>query len=491
MDETSPPIDEPESLGNDTIEAPGDGSVKIEEGPLPGRAPMGITGDQDTVMEGSKHVVCESDKGYPATAPSISTSSGKHTIPATDESKNFKNESARASGSSEELTKPISTTQVKQEDTDDLAYKPIKQEVEVEITVKNFQDDIDFEVDSEVEDDSDYHPEDLSESDDSDDVDAKEKRQKSKIRATESSNALTILQALENERNALMVQEVMGESLSNDERQRLEEVKIKIENIQQSTSADAKNEASEIKPKVKRFRAKTAREYWQHVAKRETQEDDKKRKFDDDTEVPMKSRKTQAQSRPGGALDSLKPSKPAEHGDCEPAMDTIKATTHAAQLQQIMAGIPEEFDTRRTATQKKDMKSAPKSFGYRKVEAVNGRWLLKGMTTRLMSYQLVASSWMIMREAKGLHPPGGLLADDMGLGKTITCIATIVGHPPEKQDIAEFCKATLFIADGPQAAKQLYSQIEQHGTQKLVDFTEVYSKTGGRRKSWWERRSVV
>ncbi|WZH42882.1 P-loop containing nucleoside triphosphate hydrolase protein [Fusarium acuminatum] len=463
MDATTPPIDGPDSLGKNTIQTPDGGSIKIEEVPLPKCASMGINGDQDTEMEGSTDIVCESDKERSAAAPSMSSA---------------------------EPTKPIPTTQVKQECADDVLKKPIKQEVNPEITAKDFLDQIAVEVDSEVEDDPDFSPEDQSESDDSDDVDAKEKRHKSKIRAKESSKVSSILEALTNERNGLIVREVMGEILSNDERQKLKEVKIKIENIQQSISANSTSEASEIKPKVKRFLAKTAREYWQHVAEGETQEDDKKRKFSNDKELPMKSRKTQAQSHPGGALDSLQPSKPTEHGDSEPATNTIKATTHAAQFEQIMAGIPEEFDTRRTATQAKDMKSAPKSFGYKKVKAINGRWLLKGMTTPLMSYQLVASSWMIMREAKGLHPPGGLLADDMGLGKTITCIATIVGHPPDEEDIAEFCKATLIIADGPQAAKQLYSQVEQHGTKKLADFTEVYTKTG-RRRDWWERRRVI
>ncbi|KIL95436.1 hypothetical protein FAVG1_00173 [Fusarium avenaceum] len=483
MDATTPPIDGPDSLSKNTIQTPDGGSIKTEEGPLPKCASMSITGDQDTEMEDSTDVICESDKERSDAAPT--TSPKNDTILASDESRNPKSESACVGMSSAEPTK------VKQEFTDGLLQKPIKQEANLGISAKAFQDEIAFEMDSEVENGSDYNPEDQSESDDSDDVDAREKRHKSKILAKKSSNVSSLLEALTNERNGLIVREVTGESLTNDERQRLEEVKIKMENIEQSISAIKKNESSEIKPKVKRFLAKTAREYWQHVAEGETQEDDKKRKFSNDKELPMKSRKTQAQSRPGGALDSLQPSKPTEHGDSEPTTNTIKATTHAAQFEQIMAGIPEEFDTRRTVTQKKDVKNAPKSFGYKKVKAIDGRWLLKGMTTPLMSYQLVASSWMIMREAKGLHPPGGLLADDMGLGKTITCIATIVGHPPDKEDIAEFCKATLIIADGPQAAKQLYSQVEQHGTKKLAELTEVYTKTSGRRRDWWERRRVV
>lgn len=488
MGATTPPIDGPDSLSKNAIQTPDGGSIKIEECPLQKCASIGITGDQDTEMESSMDVICESDKERSAAAPT--TPSKTDTIIASNESRNPKSESACVGMSSAEPTKST-TTKVKQEFTDDLLQEPIKQEANLGLSAKAFQDEIGVEMDSEVENGSDFNPEDQSESDDSDDVDAKEKRHKSKIRANESSNLSSVFEALKNERNGLIARVVLGESLTDDERQKLEEVKIKMENLEQSISAIKKNESSESKPKVKRFLAKTAREYWQHVAEGETQEDDKKRKFSNDKELPIKSRKTQAQSRPGGALDSLQPSKPTEHGDPGPTMNAIKATTHAAQFEQIMAGIPEEFDTRRTLTQRKDVKSAPKSFGYKKVKAVDGRWLLKGMTTPLMSYQLVASSWMIMREAKGLHPPGGLLADDMGLGKTITCIATVVGHPPDKEDIAEFCKATLIIADGPQAAKQLYSQVEQHGTKKLADLTEVYTKTSGRRRDWWERRRVV
>jgi superfamily II DNA or RNA helicase len=122
------------------------------------------------------------------------------------------------------------------------------------------------------------------------------------------------------------------------------------------------------------------------------------------------------------------------------------------------------------------------------------------MSTPLLSYQIVAASWMIMREAKGLHPQGGLLADDMGLGKTITCIATIVGHPPEKEDVEECCTATLIIADSSQAAKQWYSQIEEHGSngkQPLTKWTQIYRRKPDpedRKKmtrKWWERRKVV
>ncbi|KAF5002091.1 hypothetical protein FGRMN_574 [Fusarium graminum] len=503
MNITSPPRDGQHPIEGDTIHVHGDGTNTTEEVIMTECASLEVTCRQEVNMEGSEDVISLDNKEQSITT--FETTSMNRIVVSKNQLADAKSQSEFVSGnmSSTESTEPVLATPVKQEhayDLEDRAIKQepvdqrvIKQEMKHEATTEEFQKEINFEGDSEGEEDSDFDPDGNSDSDDSDDIDAREKRQKAKIRAKVSKNVEKVLEALTNERNELIVQELMHKNLTDAGRQRLEEVKTEIAKIESEKNLATTNggKSAEIKPKVKQFRAKDARAYWKHVVEQETQEENKKRKLDEDAETPKKSRKTQAKSHAGGALESLKPSAPDEQDESEPQMNKIQATTHAAQFKQIMDGIPEEFDTRRTATQKRDLKSAPKSFGFRKVSAIDGSWLLRGMATPMLSYQLVASSWMIMREAKELHPSGGLLADDMGLGKTITCIATIVGHPPDKEDIAKFCKTTLVITDGPQSAKQWYDQIEQHASDKLTKWTEVYNKTLGKKRRWWEARNVV
>ncbi|KAM0346712.1 hypothetical protein ACHAPU_005427 [Fusarium lateritium] len=503
MDATSPPKDGHHQIDGGNIHVLGDGSSPIEEVTMTDRASMEVTCRQEVDMEHSKDVMCRDNKEDSVIA--LATTSMNHTILAKNLLLDAKSQSEFASGSknSTESTELALATPVKQEHVYDMEGKAIKhepvdqrvikKETEHETTAEDFQKEINFEGDSEGEVDSDFDPDGHSDSDDSDESDAKEKRHKSKIRAKQSKNVKNVLETLTIEHNSLVVQELVHKTLSDAGRQRLEEVKAEMAKLESEQKLATENgeKHAERKPRAKQFRAKDARAYWKHVVELETQDEDKKRKLGKDTETSKKSRKIQAQSHAGGALESLKPSTPDEQDESAPQMNTIKATTHAAQFKLIMDGIPEEFDTRRTATQKRDVKSAPKSFGFRKVKAIDGSWKLMDMITPMLSYQLVASSWMIMREAKGLHPSGGLLADDMGLGKTITCIATIVGHPPDEEDIKTFSKTTLVVTDGPQSAKQWYDQIEQHASNKFTEWAEVYSKSSGKKRQWWEVRKVV
>ncbi|EEU41438.1 uncharacterized protein NECHADRAFT_46398 [Fusarium vanettenii 77-13-4] len=263
-----------------------------------------------------------------------------------------------------------------------------------------------------------------------------------------------------------------------------------------------KEEATQKKPR--RRPVKTAREYWQREleeeAEREAEQEEKKRKCEDEAEGSNKAQKTAAGSpqkqtaKHSAARASMLHSlssvdKSIKDGDV-PTMGAIQARTHADQMKQIMKGIPEGYDTRRTRSQAKDVEQAKSSFGYRKVEALDGRWKLKGMNTGLMNQQIVASAWMVKREAQELHPAGGLLADDMGLGKTITTLACIVGHPPEKEDRDEFSRATLVVVGGPQDAQQWADQTERHCDEKFFAKTTIYSKKIPWRAAQWGRRHI-
>lgn len=153
-------------------------------------------------------------------------------------------------------------------------------------------------------------------------------------------------------------------------------------------------------------------------------------------------------------------------GDCSPGSDDspllpiepIKASTHAEQFAQITASIPQDCDTRRGGTQKRDLREAAQIFGYRKVEAQNGDWKLKGMATAMRSHQITAVAWMMKRELARSEPHGGILADAMGMGKTIMSLACMIGNPPDDNDCEKFCNATLVVVPNKTIAQQWESE---------------------------------
>ncbi|KFH45634.1 putative ATP-dependent helicase-like protein [Hapsidospora chrysogenum ATCC 11550] len=160
-------------------------------------------------------------------------------------------------------------------------------------------------------------------------------------------------------------------------------------------------------------------------------------------------------------------------------MPDIKANTHAEQLAQIKAYMAEGGDTRRTSTQKKDLARAMKSFGYKRVKAVNGRWVLKKtMKSSLLNYQLTVASWMCMREVCG-EPPGGLIADEMGMGKTVVSLACVSEHMAEKEDIKDYSRATLVVVPSHEMALQWQEEIQRHCASRLANSVVVYAKRNG------------
>ncbi|KAG5795343.1 hypothetical protein H9Q69_005593 [Fusarium xylarioides] len=347
--------------------------------------------------------------------------------------------------------------------------------------------------DAENDEGSDSHgSDDSDDSEDSDDLEAQEKQVKSKHGV---AKVRKLIRECENRRNDLLHKQQKEEKLTPKELQKLEQFDAKITNAKKVL-------AVHLKP-ARESPAKTAREYWQRHLKRTEDKEDKKRQHADDETTPNKLQKTAMHAGPLGRIEYPGFSRAAalftssrpqndDGEDSEPAKG-IKATTHEAQMKQIMAGIPEGNDTRHTKTQKNDIIKAKKCFGYKKVKAIDGKWKLKGMGTPLYGQQLVGATWMVMREAMELHPAGGILADEMGLGKTITALATMIGHPAEKEDRDDgYGKATLVIADSAHSASRTWmDQINNHTSEKFAKRCLIYSKELDKDARWWSTKNVV
>ncbi|PON22238.1 hypothetical protein TGAM01_v208919 [Trichoderma gamsii] len=230
-------------------------------------------------------------------------------------------------------------------------------------------------------------------------------------------------------------------------------------------NSDSATEKKSNKPRRKL--ALTAREY----ATRFHEKDDKKlaQKKEDDGK-PSAAKRSHKRKRKLAGNDS-RPSKALKtasgntfvisEGFTSTSNDhpllpaqSIEAKTHADQMAQIMAGIPENCDIRRKTTQKKDLQEAKSIFGYKRIEADNGNWKLKGMQASLRSHQLTAVAWMLKRELARDKPFGGILADTMGMGKTVMSLACILGNPADDEHIAKFCKATLVVVPSKEIALQ-------------------------------------
>ncbi|KAL7800232.1 hypothetical protein V8C37DRAFT_414144 [Trichoderma ceciliae] len=150
--------------------------------------------------------------------------------------------------------------------------------------------------------------------------------------------------------------------------------------------------------KTRRKIATNAREYVARLheeedkkyAKKMQQEEERKastkrsckRKLTQTDNEPCKIPKTWSNGGPSRFSDGTSTSD----GNSLLPMEPIKARTHAEQFAQLKAQIPQNCDTRRRKTQRQDLQEAAKLFGYKRVEAQNGRWKLKGMATSLEGY---------------------------------------------------------------------------------------------------------
>lgn len=229
---------------------------------------------------------------------------------------------------------------------------------------------------------------------------------------------------------------------------------------------------------------KTAREFVARLHEQEDAKEEKKRKREEENPSSRKVQKTSSSS------SNKKPDAPRQTISGQPgdgnanagnasasAIPSIQATTHRSQFSQILKSIPLDRDTRHTKTQKRDLRQAVQIFGYKKVLAVDGNWLLKGMQTPLKDYQQTATAWMVKREWARTAPHGGLLGDTMGLGKTVVSLNTIVGNPASVEDAEEFSKTTLVVVPNQDIAFQWRNEIRKHCAKSRGGSFVVYSKS--------------
>ncbi|KAJ4857177.1 type III restriction enzyme, res subunit domain-containing protein [Trichoderma breve] len=274
------------------------------------------------------------------------------------------------------------------------------------------------------------------------------------------------------------------------------------------------NSPLEKKEKIKKPRRKHATNAREFVARLHEEEDKKyakrmqregskkaganysrKRKLTGDDTDPRKTLKTAN----GSVLSIVNDGSSTSDGSSLLSMEPIQATTHAQQFAQLTAAqmksqIPQNCDTRRKNTQNQDLHEAASLFGYKRVEAVNGRWRLKGMETGLDSYQLTAVAWMVKRELARAKPFGGLQADAPGMGKTVMSLACIVGNQADDEHLEKFCNATLVVVPNKTFGKQWEEEaqiIQKHCKAPVKDLVFVYDPQDSYLMAKCERAFIV
>ncbi|KAH8594411.1 SNF2 family N-terminal domain-containing protein [Bisporella sp. PMI_857] len=144
----------------------------------------------------------------------------------------------------------------------------------------------------------------------------------------------------------------------------------------------------------------------------------------------------------------------------------IQETKKETQFQRLFANIPSGSSEQDAKSDKKKLQLASKAFGYARVKARNGKWLVKGMKSTLYHHQLLGAQWMLSRELSESSPQGGMLADGMGLGKTVQTIACMVGNPPTEDDKRRQITATLIVVPSS-VINQWLSEIREHAEGKI------------------------
>lgn len=156
-------------------------------------------------------------------------------------------------------------------------------------------------------------------------------------------------------------------------------------------------------------------------------------------------------------------------------MPEMSTYTHAEQFAMISNSIPGGSDIRRAKTQKRDLKQAVKSFGYKALKALDGNWLHRDMETALYNYQITATSWMMGKELSKAGPAGGIIADEMGMGKTLMSLACVVGNPPGEIDLKKFIQTTLIIVPNQAVANQWRQEAITHLNRRISGLVTIYN----------------
>lgn len=118
-------------------------------------------------------------------------------------------------------------------------------------------------------------------------------------------------------------------------------------------------------------------------------------------------------------------------------------------------------DASLTRSEEQNLEKSIKNIGEENLNVTpqNGRWLVKGITKSLYTYQLDGTGWMYRQERRKSAPKGGILADAMGLGKTITTLAmmTAKGTPTSYK-----VRTSLLFVPNAQMAKQWTDEAKEN-----------------------------
>ncbi|KAI3320496.1 P-loop containing nucleoside triphosphate hydrolase protein [Xylariaceae sp. AK1471] len=123
-----------------------------------------------------------------------------------------------------------------------------------------------------------------------------------------------------------------------------------------------------------------------------------------------------------------------------------------------------------------DIDRAARSLGLSNCRVENDKWLIEGLLQPLYSHQLLALYFMLKRECSMEGPKGGINADAMGLGKTVEALATIVMNPPDKNDLRQGRRTTLWV--GPKSSHaQVRAAVRKFCREKTLSNILTYNMT--------------
>ncbi|QPH19046.1 hypothetical protein C2857_004193 [Epichloe festucae Fl1] len=243
-----------------------------------------------------------------------------------------------------------------------------------------------------------------------------------------------------------------------------------------SKKAAAKGKKSRLPP------AKTAREFFARLHEKEKQ---LRQEAKNNSKTHNGSRKARATKNPKANVNSdlgviAQLQQDLRNGESiresvATTMPEMSTYTHAEQFALISNSIPDGSDNRRTKTQKRDLKLAVKSFGYKALKALDGNWLHRDTETALYNYQVTATSWMMGKELSQAGPAGGIIADEMGMGKTLMSLACVVGNPPGDIDLKKFLQTTLIIVPNQAVANQWRQEATTHLNHRISARVTIYS----------------
>jgi hypothetical protein len=149
----------------------------------------------------------------------------------------------------------------------------------------------------------------------------------------------------------------------------------------------------------------------------------------------------------------------AQANQAKPDVPGFTSTVRKNALAELIASMPADQQKLYGADRSALDKACRAFSGVQSIKA-KGKdgWLLRGMRSHLMSYQLLGAAFLRDRENSGTRPYGGIQSDDMGLGKTVMMIANLLdGKASDRSP-----NRTTLIVCPPALTTQWMNEINKH-----------------------------